>query len=544
MNAGGCARKIGLILMLILFMLETTACFTDRTDRSGSSGSALSPSSPPTLTTGGTASDPGNTAAAPGNSAAAAGTPIRMFMSNNAQQIPAGRAMNLPTVQFLAKQTGTELDITFLPHENYMEQLRLKFASGDIPDVHMVWGVENSELVANGLALDLKPYIDAYGPNLRQFIPQSAWDAVTLDGKIVAIPQIAQGNAPAERLLFVRKDWLDKLGLEEPKTSGDFLDMLRAFRDGDPNGNGLSDEIPFSSREKMEWADNIFGMFGINPDSNVLYQGEIIPGFVHPNMREALGFMRTMYQEGLMDKDFLTNSRAVWDQKIKSDLVGVWNHVVFGVYDPWQKELNSLLPEKRPNVEAISTPRGTGYEGSLGRVEKPVLRTFIVYKETKHPEAVVRMLDWLISEEGQLFAELGVEGLSYTRQNGAIRYNARNDRDLRWRSAVFMLHGFRDQAQKALINNEESYRKLLRSIEISRKEGISNPTSGMPPSDTMTKKPDLTYKGTFQEAAAQIILGEKPSSSFDEFVIAWKLQGGEAAIREMTDWYNRNRANK
>ncbi|WP_181592696.1 extracellular solute-binding protein [Paenibacillus sp. YN15] len=525
MNAAGWARRTGLIAMLILFVLEATACFPGR------DSSALPPSSPPA-------------AAATGSNAAAHGTPLRMFVSNNAQQIPAGKAMNLPTVQYLARQTGTELDITFLPHENYMEQLRLKFASGDIPDVHMVWGAENSELVASNLALDLRPYIDAYGPNLRKFIPQSAWDAVTMNGKIVAIPQIAQGNAPAERLLFVRKDWMDKLGLEEPQTSGEFLDMLRAFRDGDPNGNGLPDEIPFSSREKLEWADNIFGMFGINPDSNVLYQGEIIPGFVHPNMKEALGFMRTMYQEGLLDKEFLTNSRAMWDQKIKSDLVGVWNHVVFGVYDPWQKELSSLIPEKRPNVEAISTPRGAGYEGSLGRVEKPVLKTFIVYKETKHPEAAVRMMDWLISEEGQLFAELGVEGISYTRKNGAIQYNAKNDRDLRWRSAVFMLHGFRDQAQKALINNEESYRKLLRSIEISRKEGIPNPTSGMPPSDTMTKKPDLTYKGTFQEAATSIILGEKPLDTFDDFVAEWKTQGGEDIIREMTGWYKANRANK
>jgi putative aldouronate transport system substrate-binding protein len=466
---------------------------------------------------------------------------ISMFVSNNAQQIPAGKSMDLPTVKYVAEKTNTELNITFLPHQNYDEQLRLKFASGDIPNVHMVWGIETSDIVKNGLAMDLKPYIDKYGPNLKKAISESAWDAVTLNGKILAIPQLAQGHAPAERVIFVRKDWMDKLGIKEPKTSDEFLDMLRAFRDKDPNGNGKKDEIPFSSREKFEWADNIFGMYGVNLDSNSIHNNQVMPGFVHPNMKNALGLLRTMYQEKLIDTEFLTNTRAVWDQKIKSDLVGSWNHVVFGAWDPWQKELNNLLAAKNPNVVAIPTPRGVGYDGKLGRVEKPVLKTFVVHKDAKNPEAIVKLFDWLISEEGQLFADLGMEGQTFTKEGGSIKYNADKDPDLRWREAVFTLHGFHETAQKAKINNDAAYNKLIQTIETSRKEGIPNITAGMPPSETMTKNADLAYKGAFQEAAAKIILGEKPVDYFDEFVASWKKQGGEQAIKEMTDWYNANR---
>lgn len=464
-----------------------------------------------------------------------------MFVSNNAQKIPAGKSMNLPTVQYVATKTHTDLDITFLPHENYMEQLSLKLASGDIPNVHMVWGIDNSEIVKNGLALDLKPYIDQYGPNLKKYITQSAWDAVTLDGKILAIPQMAQGNAPAERLIYVRKDWLDKLGLQVPKTSGEFLDMLRAFRDGDPNGNGLRDELPFSSREKFEWADNIFGMFGVNLDANSIDQSQVMPGFVHPNMKKALGLFRTMYQEKLLDPGFLTNTRSVWDQKIKSDLVGSWVHVVVGAWDPWQKELSMLLPGKQPDVIAIPTPRGEGYDGKLGRVEKPVLKTFVVHKDTKQPEAVVKLFDWIISEEGQLFAELGIEGQSFVKEGAAIRYFPEKDPDLQWRSAVFRLHGFHEQAERVLINNEMSSNKLLQAIEISRREGIPNPTAGMPPSGILAKNTGLTYKGSFQEAAARIILGEKPLDYFDEYTANWRSQGGEEVIEELTAWYKANR---
>ncbi|MFB9327073.1 extracellular solute-binding protein [Paenibacillus aurantiacus] len=481
-------------------------------------------------------------AAANKGEAAAEPASISLFVSNNAEQIPPGKSMDLATVKYLAGKTNTNLDITFLPHENYMEQLRLKFAGGDIPDVHMVWGIENSELVTNDLALDLKPYLEKYGPNLLKEIPQSAWDAVTLDGKILAIPQVAQGNAPAERVLYVRKDWMDKLGLAVPKTSDEFLNMLRAFRDKDPNGNGKKDEIPFASREKFEWMDNVLGMYGVNLDSNTVSDGKVMPGFVTPNMKQALGLLRTMYEEKLIDPEFLTNSRAVWDQKIKSDLVGSWNHVVLGVWDSWQKEMSTLLADKKPNVVAIPTPKGIGYEGDVGRVEKSVLKTFVVKKDAANPEAIVRMFDWLATEEGQLFADLGIEGETFTKAGDQLTYNAEADKDLKWRQAVFTLHGFNEAAQKVKINNEEAFNKLMATIETSRSEGIENPTAGMAPSPAMTQNAELSFKGSlFQEAAAKIVLGEKPLDYFDEFVASWKKQGGEQAIEEMTAWYNENR---
>ncbi|WP_201008656.1 extracellular solute-binding protein [Paenibacillus glycanilyticus] len=519
-------RKSFAIACIAALAVATTACGGNNKETPSSSAS----------------NTPSASASANTGEKTAAPAKISLFVSNNAEQIPPGKSMDLPTVKYLANKTNTDLDITFLPHENYMEQLRLKFASGEIPDVHMVWGIENSELVTNDLALDLKPYLEKYGQNLLKNIPQSAWDAVTLNGKILAIPQVAQGNAPAERVIYVRKDWMDKLNLQVPKTSDEFLDMLRAFRDKDPNGNGKKDEIPFSSREKFEWMDNILGMYGVNLDSNTISDGQVMPGFVSPNMKQALGLLSTMYKENLIDKEFLTNTRAAWDQKIKSDLVGSWDHVVFGVWDSWQKELTTLLPGKNPDVVAIPTPHGVGYDGEVGRVEKPVLKTFVVSNKAKNPEAIVQMFDWLITDEGQLFADLGIEGETYTKEGSELKYNADADKDVKWRQAVFTLHGFNDAAQKVKINNDAAYTKLIQTIETSRNEGITNPTAGMAPSEAITKNAELSYQGSlFQEAAAKIVLGEKPLDYFDEFVTSWKKQGGDQAIKEMTDWYNANR---
>src|SRR5690606_23750198 len=119
--------------------------------------------------------------------------------------------------------------------------------------------------------------------------------------------------------LYIREDWLQKLGLDYPTTSDEYLDVLRAFRDNDLNGNGQNDEIPFSTRQGFNWVmDPIFGMWGLVPYHGFESDGEIVPGFAHPRFVEPLKFLQTMYNEGLLDSEFLTNSSSIWAQKFES----------------------------------------------------------------------------------------------------------------------------------------------------------------------------------------------------------------------------------
>ena len=175
---------------------------------------------------------------------------ITWYMSDSSQAIPAESPMEIPTIQYLADKTNTDLDIQFLPHSDYISQLRLKFASEEFPDVYQNWGITefDSEFIfENEQALPLNDLLKEHGQNLLEKIPDFAWDAVTIRGYIWAIPRPAYGNAPAERMMFVRGDWLKELDLDIPETSDQFLDMLRAFKTrGD-------DIIPFSMREDITW---------------------------------------------------------------------------------------------------------------------------------------------------------------------------------------------------------------------------------------------------------------------------------------------------
>ena len=470
------------------------------------------------------------------------GLPVSMLMSDHSQPVPQGDVMEDPTFRYLAEKTGTVLSIEFLPHHKYNVQMRNKLFGGHLPDVVQDWRI-NPDLYAGGKLLALNDLIDRYGPHLKRAIPQEAWDAVTINGNIYGIPEAANGNAPSSRVIYVRKDWMDKAGVRKvPETPDEFLDMLRAFRDNDPNGNGRRDEIPFSSRADFNWSENLMGMFGVTPSGNHLLDGVVIPDIIHPRMKQALAFFRVMFEEGLIDEDFLIQQRNAWEQKIQSDLVGSWNHTTDLAWD-WQDRLNRSLPGRGAEVIAIPTPRAPGVE-AVGMEMNAVKKVFNVTANAKHPEAIVGMFDWLVTEEGQEFVNFGVPGVTWTKAGGSIRYDRVADTENRaavWRMMLLNLVGYNKELLTVRLGPEAAG-KLDAAYAIARKEGIPNPVAGMPALKSEMRHPDLSrYGPVFVRSAAQIVLDHQPVDYFDEFVAEWRAQGGEAIVREMTEWYLTNR---
>src|SRR5690606_29652370 len=153
----------------------------------------------------------------------------------------------------LEKLTNTDLDIRLLPHKEYSTKMDLMFASGDIPDVVQTSGGfgEGSgqslqQAVQAGVFLPLDDLIEEYGPNLKKYIPEAAWEQQRFtDGKIYSIPEFLSN--PSRRATWIRKDLLDKAGLEVPTTVEETLDVLREFKKmGVPQPYGGRAEFKYS----------------------------------------------------------------------------------------------------------------------------------------------------------------------------------------------------------------------------------------------------------------------------------------------------------
>lgn len=464
----------------------------------------------------------------------AADTPvISLYASDHGLRLP---VVNDPFFGYMESQANVRLDVTYLAHSQYNDQLRLKFAGGYMPDVYQSWSAPEPALVEDGKILVLNELIERYGPNLKRNIPQATWDAVTVNGQILAIPQPT--GSQQGQVIYVRQDWLDKLNLDVPKTSDDLLQVMRAFKTRDPNGNGIADEIPFTMRQNFNWGENLFGMWGIySLYSETAYNGEIILGNVHPNMVPALDYMKTMYAEGLLDPDFMTNSKSTWEQKIKAGLVGIWCHAP-GLAWQWQRDLEASIGDQHPDVVAIETPQGAGYDGPVGVRWSPLDKTFILFKNARHPEAIIRWLDWLVSAEGQVFTDLGLEGVTYEKQDGSYVYDAEaaGKAGIDWLRTIYKLHGLNETTEAAWVANKTAYEKLKRAYAIADSQGFVSETIGMPNIEN-----DYHIHSLFPQEAAEIIIGNKEPASYLDFIAEWKASGGQRLIDERTRWVKENR---
>lgn len=461
-------------------------------------------------------------------------TKVKLWLSDQSKAVPSGNVMDNSTIKYLADKTNTSIEIEWLAHTKWQEQLRVKFAAGETPDVYQSYDMPDNTMLKSGKVLPLNELIEKYGPNLKKKIPQSAWDAVTYKGNIMSIPEAQEGNGNVARVMYIRKDWLDKLGLVVPKTDEELLNVLKAFRDKDPNGNGKQDEIPFTMRENLDWGDNLFGMFGAHRSAYLLSGNQVIPGGIHPTMKNALSFFYTMYKEKLIDQEFLTNNRSVWEQKIKSDKVGVWVHAP-SLVNQWQKDLSSALPDSKVDVVVIPTPRAVGYDGPLGIPYYPNLKTFTIMKSAKNPESIVKMFDWLASDEGQAFAAMGIEGDTYKIENGKYAHDLEKDKQAKtdeWRPLVFTL-AYNEKLLKDKLNNDVAFNRVNNAFAVARSEGLPKILPPMP-----TSKYADSLRTAFNEYAAKVIFGKSSIDTWDEYVKTQLSQGGEEYVKEITTIYN------
>ncbi|MDR3146706.1 MAG: extracellular solute-binding protein, partial [Treponema sp.] len=144
----------------------------------------------------------------------------------------------------LYEKAGIKLDILFSDAPNYNEKLTQSIMAGDYPDVFYTRGgiSQFKDFVEQGVIREIGTLFDQYGnANLKRFysgeIQSMGLRSSTFNGKLYSLPM---SGDPASNvyILWVRKDWLDKLGLQPPRTALQFYDVAKAFTEQDPDGNG------------------------------------------------------------------------------------------------------------------------------------------------------------------------------------------------------------------------------------------------------------------------------------------------------------------
>jgi len=381
-------RKATAILFVLL-----TVCFTAQVFATGSSQSAKTPTGPVTID-------------------------LWYGLSMTEQPPPPA---DWKVIQLIKDKLDINLVINALPSSEADQDTKINAAAAanNLPDLFQVRLPVFKNLVRAGL---LAPVDDLY--KLMPTRTKQQYDAdsiayTTVNGKSYGLG--TPGTIIKNEGVLIRKDWLDKLGLRVPVTTDDFFNVMKAFTERDPDGNGRNDTYGYGAF--IELASNveglghrfepILGAFGVNGTWNLTKAGAGL-NVRKPAYFDALTYVKRMVDEKVIDPNWLSYS--------KDDFRAAWKQGRFGI----MREQNAAYAAQAnyapfdnnfPNGEwlVIDPPKGPAGAQSVG-VYTQGYRIYAISKKAgdagKGP-AIAKLLEWMSSDEGYYLLGWGEKGVNY-----------------------------------------------------------------------------------------------------------------------------------
>lgn len=195
-------------------------------------------------------------------------------------------------------EEGLTLEMELVPGDQYATVIQTRLASGtDLPDYAYIGSLDlptAMNMANQGMFIDIDSILEYSDGTAKEYMYGKGDYSRKLntmeDGKRYwfnsnLITQWGEDVCPASCCIQIRKDWLDKLGMEVPTTMDEFYNMLVAFRENDMNGNGVKDEVVdlpmnFTGNALAAWfgvGTNMFTLLGINDGDEMIcpwYQTE------------------------------------------------------------------------------------------------------------------------------------------------------------------------------------------------------------------------------------------------------------------------------
>ena len=463
--------------------------------------------------------------------------------------------------RYLRKMLNIQNDTVYMDtEERYSELVNILVKDQNLPDIMVVTDREIlKELVENDLVEDLTEVFEKCTSSRIKEMYESYGDALLnsgkFNGRLMAVPETVIDHGP--NLLWLRKDWMEELGLEEPETLEDAFEIIDAFvqnRMGTEDGEtpvGLACDTNLVGTTSSSYSvDPVFDSFGANPQRWISQDGEIVYGSLTEETKEALDYLHKLYDRGILDRNFALRAPNNLRDLVVNGKCGAF----FGL---WWTPNNPLMESYEKNSEADWEPY---YPQELA--DKNVYESFrdnkyvVVRKGYEHPEIVMKIISVLFD---------------YT------RYEAEDAREV---NEYFALN-VDPTARPLVINvdyNEATYQATenieaalngnypegnLTAIEQSYYQACSSYLSG----NDYTAEDWAAYKSRISAVGLlvdkhytpavrsylddaggeipqslrqfetstfiQIIMGEKPVSYFETFVEQWYQQGGHELTQQI-----------
>jgi len=478
---------------------------------------------------------------------------------------------NMPLYQELEKRTNIHLDFQLLPLTDPLEKFNLIMASGDLPDII---GYSNATALnkygMEGALIPLQDLIEEHAPDIKKAydnplpndpLPyrQNTWAEITAgDGNIYSIALISSSNAIGA-VWAIRTDWLEKLGLEIPETADDLYNVLKAFKEQDPNGNGEADEIPLVAGQGGKTARILPLVNAFDAHMNLYVDPEtdtIKYGPVEENFKEGLMFLNKLYSEGLLEEDYLTATNDQWLARASGNQAGlmfVWPASGIGGANNGLQKLDKSF--KFEPIAPFKSKSGAQYKdtSTAGRLVQP--RNAITVAN-KHPVETMKLFNYCFTEEGARLIEYGIEGVHHTIVDGKPVYTdlILNNPDGLDPEAARVNDGLLTTALPYQMGwdchfqaHAEAAPWTVKAWEVYREPGMVEapmPTLNFTDQELSKVNQLVAEIDTFKDPMIdKFIMGLESFDKFDEFVDGINKAGLEELLKIYNDAYQRYKEN-
>ena len=463
---------------------------------------------------------------------------------------------------------------------DYDEKMNLCIGSGTIPEMMNVNATQYRALLKYDMIQPLDQYFEDYASDkLKGFVKSGGEElkkCITNDkGEMMAIPAPSMMVGEMNEM-WIRQDWLDKLGLEAPRTWDEMVKVAEAFVTQDPDGNGEDDTIgilgPGNSNHINDIGDNQFGLdplfcsFQSYPQYWLQDEdGTVKYGSIQPETKTALEKIQKLYTDKLIDPEMLVRSNC--QETLLSGKVGIF-------FGPWWSGYTfadaTLAGEA--DWRAYFTPLSE--DGNYyTHMPDPTSKYVVVSKSCKNPEAAFKMISYQVAN-GQHWTDDGITSSDMSISDFYPLWNAYDNADeievstetlekylageITMDDVDFSQHILLKSDMEAVkelkkepyddfsldkwnLDSDLAKTNLPRLVSLlvggapyvnDKYIPVYNAYSGQ--TETMQAK-WANLKKMEEETFAKIIMGKADISEFDTFVKNWKSQGGDQILKEIND---------
>ncbi len=442
--------------------------------------------------------------------------------------------------------TGVSVDWTFSASDAYEDTFNLTLMDRkNIPMIMAATGSISGTIIQaaqQGAFWDLKPFLDSGDyPYLSQ-APENVYDLLTINDQIIGIPKLRNTGRYG---LSYRKDWAEKVGVTTPPTTPDEVyDMLDKFTHDDPDGNGKDDTYGMESvGEYTGWMDIIMTWFGCGYGW-VEKDGELVPVHETEEYKEAVDWIKKLYDNGIIRSDFVTVQTSDWGQAVQRGEAGsIVDCIDSAGRRAWlyfqENDIKSVVnPDETASMELVGPVNG--HTAAVQVYNGYFLITKDGAKTEEDVKNCLKFLDQMNSVEMRALADFGIEGLTYDlNDDGSATIHSdleqANYPHQGLNQAVAYIPFQLDGAVVA--NRTEPYIKCDEVMEENAKYAVFNPAEKYLTTSTTYANNGTILAQTINDARTQYITGAIDWDGFQAKVTEWENQGGAQMKQEVNDAY-------